>query len=235
MATRTPVLREISLTVAAGMRVAIVGRSGSGKTTLVNLLPRFADPDQGSVRFNGRDIREYTLRSLRQAIGVVTQETILFNDTVANNIRYGQPEASMEAVIEAARRAHAHEFILSLPAGYETPIGERGLRLSGGQKQRLAIARAILRNPPLMILDEATSSLDTASERLVQEALDQLMEGRTVFVVAHRLSTVQHCDRILVLEQGQLVEEGRHETLLAAGGLYSQLYRMQFRDLSGNG
>jgi len=232
---RTPVLREISLTVAAGMRVAIVGRSGSGKTTLVNLLPRFADPDQGSVRFNGRDIREYTLRSLRQAIGVVTQETILFNDTVANNIRYGQPEASMDAVIEAARRAHAHEFILSLPAGYETPIGERGLRLSGGQKQRLAIARAILRNPPLMILDEATSSLDTASERLVQEALDQLMEGRTVFVVAHRLSTVQHCDRILVLEQGRLVEEGRHETLLAAGGLYSQLYRMQFRDLSGNG
>ncbi len=229
-----PVLRNFSLKVAAGTRVAIVGRSGSGKTTLVNLLPRFADPVRGCIRFNGRDIRDYTLKSLRRAIGVVTQETILFNDTVANNIRYGQPDAPISAVMDAARRANAHDFIAALPAGYDTPIGERGLRLSGGEKQRLAIARAVLRNPPLMILDEATSALDTASERLVQEALDQLMEGRTVFMVAHRLSTVQHCDRIVVLEQGRLVEEGRHEELLDAGGIYYQLYQMQFKEQAGS-
>lgn len=230
----TPVLRDIHLTIPSGTRLAIVGNSGSGKTTLVNLIPRFADVTAGAIRINGTDIREFTLKSLRKSMGVVTQETILFNDTVAANIRYGTPEASLEAVREAARKAYAHEFIEEMPEGYDTIIGERGVRLSGGQKQRLAIARAILRNPPIMIMDEATSALDTASERQVQSALESLMTGRTVFVIAHRLSTIVNCDRILVLEAGRIVESGTHPELLEKGGVYRNLYNLQFNSSSSS-
>lgn len=225
-----PVLRDISLRVTAGQRVAIVGGSGSGKSTLVSLVPRFYDVTAGAVRVNGRDIREYTLKSLRRQIGIVTQETILFNDTVANNIAYGHNDASRDAVIEAARRANAHEFIMAMPEKYETVIGERGVRLSGGQCQRLAIARAILRNPPILILDEATSALDTESERQVQAALDELMKDRTVFAIAHRLSTIIHADRIFVLHGGAIVEQGTHAELLARGGHYKYLYDLQFKN-----
>jgi subfamily B ATP-binding cassette protein MsbA len=229
-----PVLKDIHLTVPAGTRVAIVGNSGSGKTTLVNLIPRFADVTAGAIRINGVDIRDFTLKSLRKAIGFVTQETILFNDTVAANIRYGTPEATPEQVKEAARQAYAHEFIEDMPQGYDTTIGERGVRLSGGQKQRLAIARAVLRNPPIMLLDEATSALDTASERQVQADLDRLMVGRTVFVIAHRLSTIVNCDRILVLEAGRIVESGTHSELLEKGGVYRNLYDLQFNSSSSS-
>lgn len=222
------VLCDISFTVTAGERVAIVGGSGAGKTTLVNLIPRFYDVTGGGLLINGTDIRRFTLQSLRAQIGIVTQETILFNDTVAANIAYGHAEASAATIEQAARRAHAHEFILQMPDGYNTVIGERGVRLSGGQCQRLAIARAILRNPPILILDEATSALDTESERLVQAALDDLMEGRTVFAIAHRLSTVIHCDRIIVLDAGRLVESGKHQELLDRDGMYRRLYDLQF-------
>ena len=231
----SPVLNDICLTVPAGMRLAIVGNSGSGKTTLVNLVPRFADVTGGVLRINGVDIRDFTLKSLRKAIGVVTQDTILFNDSVAANIRYGTPEASLDEVREAARKAYAHDFILAMPQGYDTLIGERGVRLSGGQKQRLAIARAILRNPPIMIMDEATNALDTASERQVQDALDTLMQGRTAFVIAHRLSTIVNCDRILVLDAGRIVESGTHPELLAKNGVYRKLYDLQFSGSSDNG
>lgn len=223
-----PVLRGLSFTVASGERVAIVGNSGAGKTTLVNLLPRFYDVSAGAVLINGTDIRRFTLKSLRQQIGMVTQETILFNDTVAANIAYGHLEALPEAIELSARRAHAHEFIMQMPEGYNTVIGERGVRLSGGQCQRLAIARAILRNPPILILDEATSALDTESERLVQAALDDLMAGRTVFAIAHRLSTIMHCERILVLDGGRLVETGTHPELIERNGIYRRLYDLQF-------
>jgi subfamily B ATP-binding cassette protein MsbA len=226
-----PVLRNISLAVQAGERVAIVGSSGAGKTTLVNLIPRFYDVSAGTLAINGTDIRKFTVQSLRSIIGMVTQETILFNDTVAANIAYGHAEASRAALEEAARRAHAHEFIQQMPEGYETVIGERGVRLSGGQCQRLAIARAILRNPPILILDEATSALDTESERLVQAALDDLMQGRTVFAIAHRLSTIMHCDKIIVLENGGIVEMGAHEKLLELNGVYRRLYDLQFNDV----
>ena len=225
-----PVLQEISFTAARGQVVALVGSSGSGKTTLVSLLPRFYDVTGGRICINQHDVRDLALASLRRQIGIVTQETVLFNDTVARNIAYGQDETTREAVIDAARRANAHEFIEALPEGYETVIGERGMRLSGGQRQRLAIARALLRNPPILILDEATSALDTESERLVQGALDALMAGRTVLAIAHRLSTVQHADCILVLDQGRIAESGTHAELLARGGLYQRLYEMQFSD-----
>ncbi len=225
-----PVLRDIGFEARRGACVALVGSSGSGKTTLVSLLPRFYDVTEGRILFNGIDIRDMTLDSLRRQIGLVTQDTILFNETVARNIGYGTPNADRAAIEDAARRANAHEFILALPEGYDTMIGERGNRLSGGQRQRLAIARALLRNAPILILDEATSALDTESERLVQDALDTLMTGRTVFAIAHRLSTIQHADLILVLEQGQIVERGSHRELLAAGGAYKRLYDMQFRD-----
>ncbi len=225
---RRPVLQDISFVARAGERVAIVGGSGAGKTTLVNLIPRFYDVTGGRVAINGADVRALALAALRRRIGIVTQETILFNDTVAANIAYGQADASRAAIAEAARRAHADSFIRQMPEGYDTVIGERGTRLSGGQGQRLAIARAILRDPPILILDEATSSLDAESERLVQAALEALMEGRTVFVIAHRLATVVHSDRILVLEHGRLAEEGRHEDLLAHNGLYRRLYDLQF-------
>ncbi|HEX7085508.1 MAG TPA: lipid A export permease/ATP-binding protein MsbA [Vicinamibacterales bacterium] len=223
-----PILRGVSVTVRAGQMIALVGRSGAGKTTLVNLLPRFYDVTGGAIRIDGVDIRDVTLASLRAQIGIVTQETILFDDTIAANIAYGRPDAPREAIEAAARAAHAHDFIRTLPEGYETVIGERGQRLSGGQRQRLAIARAILKDSPILILDEATSSLDTESELLVQEALANLMKNRTSFVIAHRLSTVRRADAILVMDRGRIVEVGRHEELLArAGSLYSRLYQMQ--------
>ena len=196
----------------------------------MSLLPRFYDVQSGQVLINGRDSRTFTLKSLRRQIGIVTQETILFNDTVASNIAYGQTGASRATIEEAAQRAHAHDFILQMPEGYDTVIGERGLRLSGGQCQRLAIARAILRNPPILILDEATSALDTESERQVQAALDELMTGRTVLAIAHRLSTIMHADLILVLDKGSIVERGTHQELLDQGGMYKYLYDLQFRD-----
>ena len=209
-------------------RIAVVGMSGAGKTTLVSLLLRFFDATDGSIRFNGRDVRELTLGSVRRQHGVVTQDTILFNDTVANNIAYGDPAADRDRIREAARRAHADEFIVEMEDGYDTMVGERGMRLSGGQRQRLAIARAILLDPPVLVLDEATSALDSESERLVQEALAEVMQGRTVFAIAHRLSTIINCDRVLVLDQGRLAEHGTHQELLLAGGIYKRLYDLQF-------
>jgi ATP-binding cassette, subfamily B, bacterial MsbA len=224
------VLKGIDLAAQSGELIAFVGSSGSGKTTLVNMLPRFFDPTEGHVRIDGKDLREFTLTSLRRHIGLVTQETILFNDTVFNNIAYGEPDATREMVEAAAKKAHAHEFILSMPQGYDTVIAERGLLLSGGQRQRLAIARALLRNPPILVLDEATSALDTESERAVQAALNEAMQGRTVFAIAHRLSTIQRADQILVLHKGVVGERGRHEELLARDGIYRRLYQMQFQD-----
>ena len=223
-----PVLNNIRLTVHTGEVLAIVGRSGAGKTTLVDLIPRFADVTEGAILIDGQDIRRIAIKSLRQLIGLVTQETILFNDNIRNNIAYGRPQASQAEVEAAARAAHAHEFIIQTAHGYETMIGERGVKLSGGQRQRLAIARAILKNPPLLILDEATSALDTESERLIQDALDKLMQHRTTFVIAHRLSTVQHADQILVLDEGRVAERGRHQQLMRKNGIYKKLVNMQF-------
>lgn len=224
-------LRDISLTAHAGEVLALVGLSGAGKTTLVNLLPRFFDVSAGAIRIDGRDIRDVRLASLRAQIGIVTQETVLFNDTVNSNIRYGQQQASDNEVRRAAEAALAHEFVEQLPQGYDTVIGERGTRLSGGQRQRLAIARALLKNAPILILDEATSELDTESELLVQRALANLVQGRTVFVIAHRLSTIRRADTIVVLENGTVCEAGKHQELLAGGGLYQRLYDLQFVDL----
>ncbi len=225
------VLHDINLNVTPGEVVAIVGSSGSGKTTLVHLLPRFFDVSHGKLLVDGHDVRDLTVASLRSEIAIVTQDTILFNDTVRNNIAYGQPTIPFEKVEEAARAALAHDFILAMPNGYETVIGERGLRLSGGERQRISIARAILKNAPILILDEATSALDTESESLVQVALQNLMTGRTVFVIAHRLSTVRRADRILVLENGMIADEGTHERLMARTGTYRRLYDLQFIDV----
>ncbi|HZD32574.1 MAG TPA: ABC transporter transmembrane domain-containing protein [Candidatus Angelobacter sp.] len=230
------VLHDINLSVAPGEVVAIVGSSGSGKTTLVHLLPRFFDVSHGKLLIDGHDVRELTVASLRSEIAIVTQDTILFNDTVRNNIAYGQPTIPHEKVEGAARAARAHDFIMALPNGYDTVIGERGLRLSGGERQRISIARAILKNAPILILDEATSALDTESESLVQSALQNLMTGRTVFVIAHRLSTVRRADRILVLENGMITDEGTHERLMGHTGTYRRLYELQFVDVEfGNG
>ena len=226
----TPVLKGIDLSVNAGESIAIVGRSGGGKTTLVNLLPRFYDVTGGAILIDGTDIRNATLESLRSCTAIVTQQTILFNDTIRNNIAYGHAEKSFDDVVRAARAAYADDFIRSLPQGYDTVIGESGVKLSGGQRQRIAIARALLKDAPILILDEATSSLDTESEREVQNALDTLMQGRTSFVIAHRLSTIMNADRIIVLKDGRIVEAGRHEELLALCGEYKNLYDQQFRD-----
>jgi len=227
-AEERPVLCDINLEVARGEVVAVVGSSGSGKTTLVHLLPRFFDVSGGRLLIDGHDVRDLTISSLRSQIAIVTQDTILFNDTMRNNIAYGQPQVSQQRVEAAARAALAHDFIMALPDGYDSMIGERGLRLSGGERQRLSIARAILKDAPILILDEATSALDTESETLVQSALQNLMAGRTVFVIAHRLSTVRRADRILVLENGTITDEGPHESLMAHTGTYRRLYDMQF-------
>ncbi|MBD1398523.1 ABC transporter ATP-binding protein [Pontibacter sp. JH31] len=221
------VLQDINLSIQKGKTVALVGPSGGGKSTLADLIPRFYDPTSGSILIDGHDIRDYTMESVRDKMGVVTQESILFNDTIFNNIAFNKTDATEEEVMAAARIANAHEFIVQTPEGYQTMIGDRGGRLSGGQRQRLSIARAILQNPPILILDEATSALDTESEKLVQEALTNLMKNRTSVVIAHRLSTIQHADEIVVLQQGRIVERGTHEDLLLNSGLYAKLTQMQ--------
>ena len=226
----TPVLKQINLTVRAGEAVAFVGMSGGGKTTLVNLIPRFYDVSEGQILIDGRDIRDVTMESLRAQIGIVTQQTILFNDTVRNNIIYGDVEKTEADVIRAAKAANAHHFIMNLPDGYDTVIGEQGTKLSGGERQRISIARALLKDAPILVLDEATSSLDTEAEIEVQEALENLMKGRTTLVIAHRLSTIRNADRIVVLVNGEIVEEGTHEALLDKKGEYFRLYQMQFKN-----
>lgn len=227
---RGEVLAGVSLTASAGQVVALVGPSGAGKSTLVSLIPRFYDVSAGQILIDGMDVRQYSLDYLRANIGIVPQETLLFSGTIADNIRYGKPGATDAEVKQAAQAANAHDFIQAFPEGYNTVVGERGVKLSGGQRQRVAIARALLKNPRILILDEATSSLDSESESLVQEALETLMQGRTTLVIAHRLSTVRSADQIVVLENGQVVQQGSHEQLLEAGGLYRELYELQFRD-----
>ena len=224
------VLKDINLDVKVGEVLALVGVSGAGKTTLVNLIPRFYDIDEGHITIDERDIRTLTIKSLREHIGIVTQQTILFNDTVRNNIAYGDVTRSEEEIVEAAKAANAHGFIEKLPLGYDTIIGEQGVKLSGGERQRISIARALLKNAPILILDEATSSLDSESEFQVQVALERLMANRTVFLIAHRLSTIRNAHRILVIDNGRIVEEGTHDELLAMNRIYKRLYQMQFRD-----
>ncbi|OGW49659.1 MAG: lipid A export permease/ATP-binding protein MsbA [Nitrospirae bacterium RBG_19FT_COMBO_58_9] len=226
-----PALNDINLTIRAGEMVALVGSSGSGKTTLVNLIPRFYEPAAGRILIDGVDVQSYTLRSLRSQIGMVSQDVVLFDDSIRANIAFGRQDATDEEIVQAARSAYAHDFIERLPQGYQTIVGEKGVKLSGGERQRLAIARAILRDPPLLILDEATSALDTESERVVQLALTNLMKNRTTVVIAHRLSTIQRADRIMVLARGSIVEVGTHDELLRRGGQYQRLHAMQFQDV----
>jgi subfamily B ATP-binding cassette protein MsbA len=223
------VLHAINLEVAAGTTVAIVGRSGSGKTTLVSLLPRFYDPDSGAVLLDGFDLREYALRDLRAQISLVSQEVVLFNDTIRNNIVFGAENVDNAAIDAAVSAAHVREFVDELPQGLATMVGDRGVLLSGGQRQRIAIARALLRNSPILVLDEATSSLDTASERHIQSALELLVRNRTTFVIAHRLSTIEHADLIVVMQDGAIIETGTHAELLARAGVYAQLHQLQFK------
>ncbi len=226
------VLHGISFHASPGQIIALVGPTGAGKSTILRLLPRFYDIDSGSILVDGVDIRELSLKQLRRNIGVVMQEPFLFNGTILENIAYGRPGATLEEIIEVAKLANAHDFIVRLPEGYDQQIGERGVRLSVGEKQRLAIARALLKNPPILILDEATSSVDNQTEKLIQEAIEHLLKKRTSFVIAHRLSTIRHADKILVVENGRIVEVGNHKELLAAGGLYSRLYESQWRYLT---
>ncbi len=221
------VLHDISLTIPKGRTIAIVGASGAGKSTLVDLIPRFYDCCKGSIRIDGKDIRETSLKDLRSLMGNVNQDPILFNDTIFNNIAFGVKDATMESVVAAAKIANAHDFIIEKEEGYNTNIGDRGCKLSGGQRQRISIARAILKNPPILILDEATASLDTESERIVQEALDNLMHNRTTVAIAHRLSTIKGADEIIVMDEGRIVERGRHEQLIEFGGYYRKLHDMQ--------
>lgn len=223
-----PVLQDITIRIQTGEAVAIVGESGVGKSTLLDLLPRFYDVTSGRILIGGYDVRDVTQRSLRQMIGVVTQQTILFDDTVRNNVAYGRPDLPLERVIDAAKASHAHDFVMALPDGYDTLIGENGMKLSGGERQRIAIARALLKNPPVLVLDEATSNLDSDSEKAVQVALEELMKGRTTLVVAHRLSTIRNVDRIYVVVDGRIAEEGSHDELLARGGEFARLHKMQF-------
>ena len=225
-----PVLTEISLEAKPGEMIALLGATGSGKSTIINLIPRFYDVSSGRITVDGVDIRDVTFKSLRQQVGMVLQETLLFSATIRDNIAYGRPDASLEEVIQAAKVARAHDFIMSFPDGYETWVGERGVTVSGGQKQRMAIARAVLLNPRILILDDSTSSVDTNTEHQIQQALAELMKGRTTFVIAQRLTTVLHANQILVLDQGRIAERGTHEELLAQGGLYRQIYDLQLRD-----
>ncbi|WP_322998922.1 ABC transporter ATP-binding protein/permease [Castellaniella sp.] len=224
------ILHQVSFSVPAGGSLAVVGASGAGKSTLSRLLFRFYDPTGGAVRVNGRDVRSYTQDSLRAHIGIVPQDTVLFNDTIGYNIAYGRPDADREDVIQAARAAHIHDFVSSLPQGYDTPVGERGLKLSGGEKQRVAIARALLKSPPILVFDEATSALDTRTERSIQDQLERIAQGRTTLIIAHRLSTIVHADHILVLDAGRVVEQGTHAQLLAQQGRYARMWQLQQAD-----
>jgi subfamily B ATP-binding cassette protein MsbA len=223
------ILHDLSFEAEPGQAVGLVGPSGAGKSTIASLLPRFYDCEAGTIRIDGTDIRHVTLDSLRNQVGIVPQETILFNGSVYDNILYGRLDATKEEIEEAAKAANAHDFIMELPDGYNTMLGDRGVNISGGQRQRIAIARAILKDPRILILDEATSALDTESERVVQEALNRLMVGRTSIIIAHRLSTIKNADRILVLDKGKLVEDGTHEELMNKNGLYAHLYQIQYR------